>query len=68
MQNEHELWIASRQYVKGEIDAEALKAVEDPYTNAFNRSVRNLVKHQMRCKIVSFMKRIVKWNILLNVQ
>lgn len=48
--NDEELWIASQQYMRGEINIEQLKQVEKPHVEAFNREMIVLSRRNMRIR------------------
>jgi len=47
MNDEHDLWIATRRYMLGEISIDELRAVEQPFNDAFKRALLVLAKRQL---------------------
>ena len=57
---ERNLWVASREYLTGEIDCDRLEEIESDYTEDFNNAMITLSKRDVTHDLFAIMRKICK--------
>lgn len=57
---ENKLWIASQNYVIGEIDINELEAIEKDYTEALNHAIIVISKRNLCYNFLSKLRKLLK--------
>ncbi len=57
---ERNLWIASREYLTGEIDIDKLEEIESDYTEDFNNAMITLSKRNISHDLFTLMRKICR--------